>query len=51
MLRLAVNNSTLCVKPLMEARASWSCCSKDAIIGGEDGGEEGVEMSEKFGEV
>ena len=50
MLRLAVNNSTLCVKPLIEVRAFWSCCSREAI-GGDDGGEDGVEMSEKFGEV
>ena len=47
---MAVNDSTLCVKPLIEARASWSCCSKDAI-GDDDGGEERVEMSEKLGEV
>ena len=50
MLRLAVNDSTLCVKLLIEARASWSCCSREAI-GGDDGGEEGVEISEKVGEV
>ena len=50
-LRLAVNDSTLCVKPLMEARASCSCCSKDTMTGGDDGGEEGVDMSEKLGEV
>ena len=46
-----VNDSTLCVRPLIEARASWSCCSKDAMMGGGDGGEEGVEMSEKMEEV
>ena len=35
----------------MEVRASCSCCSKDAMIGGDDGGEEGVEISENVGEV
>ena len=35
----------------MEVRASWSCCSKDTIMGGDDGGEEGVEISENMGEV
>ena len=50
-LRLVVNDSTLCVRPLMEARAFWSCCSKDAMIGGEEGGDEGVEISENVGEV
>ena len=47
---MVVNDLTLCVKPLIEARASWSCCSKDAI-GGDDGGEKGVEILEKLGEV
>ena len=51
MLRLAVNDLTLCIKPLMEARASCSCCSRDAMIGGDDGGEEEVEISEKLGKV
>ena len=48
--RLEVNDWTFSVKPLMAARASCNCWSREAI-GGEDGGEEGVEMSENVGEV
>ena len=42
---------TFLVKPLMAASASCNCWSREAVVGGDDGGEEGVEMSEKFGEV
>ena len=34
----------------MAASASCNCWSKE-VIGGDDGGEEGVEMLEKLGEV
>ena len=49
--RFEVSDSTFLVKPLIAARASWSCWSKEAMMGGDDGGEDGVEMSEKVGEV
>ena len=51
MLKLLVNDSTLCIKPLMKVRASWNCCSKDTIMGGDDGGEEEVEILENTEEV
>ena len=35
----------------MVSSASLSCWSREVMAGGEDGGEEGVEMSEKLGEV
>ena len=40
-----------CIKPLMASSASWSCWSREDMVGGDDSGEEGVEMSEKVGEV
>ena len=51
MSRLLVNDSTCCVKPLMVLSASLSCWSREVMAGSEDGREEGVEMSEKVGEV
>ena len=51
MSRLLVNDSTLCVKPLIVVNASWSCWFKEDMMGGDDGGEKGVEMSENVGEV
>ena len=39
------------VKPLMASSASLSCWSREDMVGGDDGGEEGVEMSENVGEV
>ena len=51
MSRLLVNDSICSVKPLIALRASRSCWSKEDMIGGEDGGEEGVDISENVGEV
>ena len=51
MSRLLVNDSTCSVKPLIASRASQSCWPKEDMIGGEGGGEEGVDMSENVGEV
>ena len=50
MLRFEVSDWTFSVKLLIAARASRSCWSREAI-GGDDGGEESVEISEKLGEV
>ena len=46
-----MSDSTFSVRLLMAARASWSCWFNDAITRGEEGGEEGVDMSEKMGEL
>ena len=35
----------------MASSASWSCWSKEDMAGGDKGGEDGVDISEKVGEV
>ena len=40
-----------CIKLLMVSSASWSCWSKEDIVGGDEGGEDGVDISENVGEV
>ena len=50
MSRLSVNDLIHSVKLLISSRASWSYWSKD-IMGGKEGGEDGVERSENVGEV
>ena len=50
MSRLKVRDWTFSVKPLMAVSASCNCWSREAM-GGEEGGDGGVEISEKFGDV
>ena len=40
-----------CISPLRVSSASRSCWSREDMAGGDDGGEEGVDMLEKVGEI
>ena len=48
---LFVKDSMHSVNLLMVSSASLSCWSREDMVGGDDGGEEGVDMSENVGEV